>query len=137
MVESTVSFVVLVLLLFGIIEMGWMFRSKGILGNAARQAARSVAAGDSVTVAKQKANACADNLPNVAYTFTEGSVDTNGNFVATGSVRDDTTVSPSTNTALPGDLIQVTAQYNHHYLTGLIGKGTVSLQSQVVMQREQ
>jgi Flp pilus assembly protein TadG len=130
-----VSFVVLVILLFGIIEMGWLFRDKGMMSNAARQAARAAAAGDTPSVAKQKGLAAAVGL-GVTISLDKGSADSSGTFVSSGSLGTDQSQT-TMNDATPGQLIRATATYNHIYLTGVLGRKSDTLTSQVIMQREQ
>ena len=134
LVEMAISFLVLSVMVFGVIEMGFLFRDKGMLSNAARVAARSAANGDATTTAIQKATASAAGLsPTIKlYTVT---LDSSGN-VATSTALTDESTTPATNAAGSGTMIEAIASYKHYYLAGIMGQSYVPLQSVVVMQRE-
>lgn len=137
-VEFGLVLFVLSLLLFGIIEFGLLFRDKATLGQAAREAARSLSVGSSPTVATQRAISTATGL-----TITSSMValkyqtpDSSGNVTATGWTT--MTNTSTTNPAASGDLVQVTITYSHQFVTSFVvnGSRTKNITSTMVMRKE-
>ena len=134
LVEFALCASLLLLLLFGILDVGLLLGDRAALGAAAREAARSLAVGDAPGVATNRAIA-ASNLPltSANITLTESVPDANGN--PTGWVTVGTNAGQ--NDAASGDFVCATATYNHPLITSLVfAGGTKALTASLMMRRE-
>jgi Flp pilus assembly protein TadG len=134
-VETAFSIVVLIVLLFGIINMGMVFHDQASITNAARETARSLAVGDTIETAQTRAASASSGLCSGSSnpcTFTLQSKPDSAQSYST--VADDS--SGTTNTANKGDLIQVRIAYQDPFLGAFSGGGTKQLKSVVDMRRE-
>lgn len=130
LVEFALVAGLLCLLLFGIIEMGLIFQDQALLGASAREAARSVAVGHTISEASGTAVSAGAGLAitpgNVAL---EKSVD-GQSWAALGD-------APPNNNAAVGDLVRATVTYAHPLITGYVFSGTYkTLTAKMVMRRE-
>lgn len=148
----------LFLILFGIIEMGLMFKDKAILSQAAREASRSLGVGSRPGIALQRAETSAAGLgltwppPQASdstaqvgsatssgyalITLTKTTPDASGNpttWSAVGVSLDNSTV----NDASAGDLVKATITYNHPLVSSFVfSTGFKTEGASVVMRRE-
>ena len=125
----------LVLILFGLLEMGLLLGDQATVDQAAREAVRSLAVGSAPSVAANRAITAATGL-----TLTGANVqlqrshpDANGNPTSWVTVG----VSGTGNDATTGDFVRATITYNHPLLTSLVFTGgTRTLTAALVMRRE-
>lgn len=96
MVEFAIIFPILILILVGIIEFGFMFSGYLTLTNASRETARSISLGANDASAIQRAN---DSIVNLDQTHLI------------------VTISPVESLRAQGDLVTVTLTYNYEFLT--------------------
>jgi Flp pilus assembly protein TadG len=133
-VEFALCASLLVLLLFGIMDVGLLLGDRAALGTAAREATRSLAVGSTPSVATNRAIA-ASGLPltgaNVA--LAESVPDASGSpttWVTVGT-------SGTQNDAASGDFVRATVTYAHPLVTSLVFPGaTKTLTASLVMRRE-
>ena len=130
LVEFALVAGLLCLLLFGIIEMGLIFQDQALLGASAREAARSVAVGHTISEALSTAVSAGAGLAitpgNVAL---EKSAD-GQSWAALGD-------APPNNNAAVGELVRATVTYAHPLVTGYVFSGTrKTLTAKMVMRRE-
>jgi Flp pilus assembly protein TadG len=123
LVEFAVVFPIFILVLFGVIEFGFMLYSQMTVSNAAREAARvSVVDPDPCSIqdlANATARAAASGL-NATYLTVTGAV------ASTGSPANCTT-------AKQGDSVTVTVQYTYHTFFPLFFGATFSQSQKVQM----
>lgn len=134
LVEFALVSGLLMVLLFGIVEMGLIFKDQATLGQAAREAARSASLGSPTGVVVSRAQTAASGiaLPS-GNVLLEKSADGGSSWVALG----DTQASPVTNNANASDFVRATITYDHPLVTTLILPGTVkTLTARLVMRRE-
>ena len=123
LVEFAVVFPIFILILFGIIEFGFMLYSQMTVSNAAREAARvSVVDPDPCSIqdlANATARAAASGL-NTTYLTVTGAVASTG--------------SPATcSNAKQGDMVTVTVNYTYHTFFPLFFGATFSEKQQIQM----
>jgi Flp pilus assembly protein TadG len=133
LVEFVFVVFLLIVLIFGIIEVSLIMKDQAIVAQAAREAARSASVGSQPSVATQRAITSATGLSlNNANVLLEKSAD-NGQSWTTLQ----TTGSPVTNNAVVGDLVRAKVTYSHALVTGFIYSGkNRQLTSTVIMRRE-
>jgi Flp pilus assembly protein TadG len=132
----------LILLLLGIIEFGWLVHNQLQVANAAREGARSAALGD--PVAKIRQRTIAAGYPAIPSSCTgttaDCSIELKWSNQEDGSDNYPNTVSDSSDgtvNAVPArKLIRVTVNVPYHSLTGLTNFLNRSLTGVVVMRRE-
>lgn len=131
LVEFALVSALLCLLLFGIIEMGLLFQDQAEVSQAAREAARSAAIGDSTATAKGHAVSAGVGLSLVSGSVTlETSADSGTTWAALGD-------SGTANSAATGSLIRATVAYAHPLVTSYVfAGGHKTLTSKMVMRRE-
>jgi Flp pilus assembly protein TadG len=133
LVEFVFVMFLLIILIFGIIEVSLVMKNQATVAQAAREAARSASVGSQPNVANQR-----------AITTATGITLHNNNVVLEKSTNNgqswttlQTTGSPVTNDAAVGDLVRATVTYTHSLVTGFIySGGSKQLTSTVVMRRE-
>ncbi len=143
-VELALVAPLLLFLLMGIIEFGLLFEDYMLLKNAAREGARTGAAGDSTTAIVARVESAASQLPAGQLTiiqqygvYNEGS----WTWYTLGDVSSD---EGMTNDAPAGALIKVEVSYPHHLLAaGIVpgledepGSGTINLTATASFRRE-
>ena len=130
LVEFALVGALLCLLLFGIVEVGLIFSDQTQVGAAAREAARSLAVGQTTQTARTGALAAGVGLSPSATTITlEGSAD----GVLWAALGD----TGSANSAAAGTLIRATVTYRHPLVTSFVFAGTTrTLTARLVMRRE-
>jgi Flp pilus assembly protein TadG len=134
LVEFALVSGLLMALLFGIVEMGLIFKDQATLGQAAREAVRSASLGSPTNVVVSRAQTAASgiSLP-VGSMLLEKSADSGGSWIALG----DTSASPAANNANAGNFVRATITYDHPLVTTLIFPGSVkTLTARLVMRRE-
>lgn len=131
LVEFALVSALLLLLLFGIIEMGLLFQDQAELAQAAREAARSAAVGDPTTTVKGRAASAGVGLTLPAGNVVlEKSTDNGATWAALGD-------SGTANNAATGNLVRVTVTYSHPLVTSYVfSGGSKTLMSKMVMRRE-
>ena len=125
----------LLLILFGLIEMGLLLGDQATLDEAAREAARSLAVGSAPSVATNRGLTAANGLPltGTNISLQRSHPDANGNATAWVTVG----VSGTNNDATTGDFVRATITYAHPLLTSLVFPGgTKTLTAATVMRRE-
>lgn len=135
LVEFALCASLLLLILFGLIEMGLLLGDQATLAEAAREAARSLAVGSAPAVAANRAINAAPGLPltSANIVLDESAPDGSGNptswtTVGTGATGND---------AVTGDFVRATVTYNHPLITSLLFTGgTKTLTASLVMRRE-
>jgi Flp pilus assembly protein TadG len=143
LVESIFGVIVLLIFIFGIVELGWYYRDASALNTFARNYARDLSAGMTTSQAMTEiennnhVSATSLLLQNgltdasfSAYYSTDGGV----TFPATQTVTNDS--SGAKNSVWPGSLVMVTINYSHSRMTGLFGSGLVPMQSSSIMIRQ-
>ena len=120
----------LLLLLFGIIELGLLFGDQTLVGAAARESVRSAAVGDPTATAKSHAVSGGVGLPlSAANVVLEKSTD--------GAVWTALGDSGANNNAVTGNFVRATVTYSHPLVTSYIFSGTTkTLTAKLVMRRE-
>jgi len=131
LVEFALVSALLLLLLFGIIEMGLLFQDQAELGQAAREAARSASVGDSTVNVRIRAAATGVGLTLLAGNVVlEKSIDGGATWAALGDTG-------GANNAVTGSLVRVTLTYSHPLVTSYVfSGGTKTLTAKMVMRRE-
>lgn len=134
LVEFALVSGLLMVLLFGIVEMGLIFKDQATLGQAAREAARSASLGSPTGVVVSRAQTAASGISLASgNVLLEKSADNGSSWVALG----DTQASPVTNNANSGDFVRATLTYDHPLVTTLVFPGSVkTLTARLVMRRE-
>lgn len=130
LVEFALVGALLCLLLFGIVEVGLIFSDQTQVSAAAREAARSLAVGETTANARSRATAAGVGLsPSAATVTLESSL--NGTvWTALGDAG-------SANTAPAGSLVRATVTYRHPLVTSFVFAGTTrTLTARLVMRRE-
>jgi Flp pilus assembly protein TadG len=131
---------VLMLILLGIMEFGWLTHNQLVVANAAREGARLAAVGKPTATIQAR-------IINQAKPVTVTNDDIKlesalqpvpaSNDPAWGSwPPDDATASPSENGVKSGNLVRITVTLNHHALTGLPGFNNRVINASVSMVRE-
>ncbi len=120
-VEFALVVPVLLALLIGIMEFGWLAKNTMTLSSAAREGARAAAVGKTTQAVSDIITRYSNPI---ALTGSQGSI-TLQQCDATGSncstwPGDDTTVSPARNGVTPPNMVRVTLMSRHHSLTGFI-----------------
>lgn len=131
LVEFVFVMSLILMLLFGIVEVGLLMRDQAIVAQAAREAARSAAVGSQPSVVTSRAINTATGL-----TLQSGNV-TLEKSTNNGQAWTTLQTSGTSNDAVTGNLVRATVTYNHPLVTGLIySGGTKQVRSQVIMRRE-
>ena len=135
LVEFAICAGLLVLILFGLIEMGLLLGDQATLDQAAREAVRSLAVGSTPSVATNRAIAAATGV-----TLTSANVQLQRSQPGRQRQPDglgDGRDSGTKNDAATGDFVRATITYNHPLLTSLVFTGgTKTLTAALVMRRE-
>lgn len=142
MVEMALCLVILIPIVIGIIEFGWLLKNINQLNNAAREGARAAAVGRTTTDIKlrvgnmSKPLVIVDSLGNVTTgTITLTYSDDNGTTYS--KTLSDTTTVPPTNNALGSNLIKVQVDAVNPSLTSFFPYLTNKpIQGFAVMRRE-
>lgn len=114
-VEMAIVAPILIFLLFGIIEVGWLLKDDLILGSACREAARAAAVGRTTTEITTTARAAASSLNAAAITVGSEYLDpTTATWVTL------TNTAEGRNSAPVGCQIKVTLTYPHDLVCGPI-----------------
>ncbi len=134
LVEFALCASLLLLLLFGILDVGLLLGDRAALGAAAREAARSLAVGSAPSVATNRAIAVSGlPLTGANVSLTESAPDAGGNPTAWVTVG----TSGGGNDAISGDFVRATVTYDHPLITSLVfAGGTKTLTASLVMRRE-
>ncbi|MEO7716532.1 MAG: TadE/TadG family type IV pilus assembly protein [Capsulimonas sp.] len=140
LVESIFGVIVLLIFIFGIVELGWYYRDASTLNTFARDYARDLSTGmpsersRTEIINNNHVSATSLLLQNgltdasfSAYYSTDGGV----TFPATQIVTDDS--SGAKNSVVTGSLVMVTINYSHSRMTGLFGSGLVPMQSSSII----
>lgn len=142
-VEFALVLPLLLTLLFGIIEMGFLFKDQLTLQQAAREGVRSVAVGKTLAEVDARITSSATTLKTSSLTYTKMyrtyNAGTWSGWVTLGNKADGTT-----NNAPQGAQVRVQCDYIHPFLTGalfarLIGKPgatQMTLHAEMIMRRE-
>lgn len=137
-VEMAIIAPLLILLLFGIIEMGLLLRSSLVLGSACREATRVAGLGRSVTAITSMAHSTASTLNTATITVQMDYLDP-----ATGQWLPLTDTGEGGNCAPVGSQVRVALSYPHVLVCGPItavlaggGEGVRVLHSNLIMTRE-
>ncbi len=137
-VEMALVMPVLLILVFGIIEVGLLFNSVVLLKSGAREGCRSAAIGASTAEIAEKAQSACTSLsssPTITSWY-RGAGETEWSLLT------DTTQGEQTVNAAPaGSEVRVTLQYDHTLVASnlfptLGESGVLTLQSSIVMRRE-
>ncbi len=130
LVEFALVGALLCVLLFGIVEVGLIFSDQTQVGAAAREAARSLAVGETTATARSRAAAAGVGLSPSATTVTLESSPNGTVWTALGDTG-------SANNALTGMLVRATVTYRHPLVTSFVFTGTTrTLTARLVMRRE-
>ena len=131
LVEFALVSSLLCLLLFGIIEIGFLLGDQSLVSAAAREAARAAAAGEAMASAKSRGVLGGTG---VSLTPANVALETSADGGATWTALGD---SGTGNSAVSGSLVRATVTYSHPLTTGLIFSGSVrTLTARLVMRRE-
>lgn len=143
-VEFALVLPLLLSLLFGIIEFGFVFKDQLSLQQAAREGARVAAVGRGVSEIDARITGCATGLSLDRLTYTKSwRTYANGVWSAWTSLADRTDGSGD-NDAPQGAQVRVTCTYTHNLLTGPLfarligrpGESTMGLRAEMVIRRE-
>ena len=140
--EMAIVAPILILLLFGTMEMGLLFRDSLVLNSACREAARVAALGGRTADVTARAQAAATTLVASNVTDTQQyrtySAGTWGSWTNLANTGDGTA-----NNAPSGAQIRITLTYPHELCTGSLfaslanpGTSTVTVRGNMVMMRE-
>lgn len=131
LVEFALVASLLCLLLFGIIEMGLIFQDQALVSEAAREAARSAAVGNTTLSSQTAAVRAGAGLAMTTGNITlEKSADGGQTWAALGDAG-------TANNAVTGALIRATVTYAHPLVTGFVFTGSSkTLTAKMVMRRE-
>jgi Flp pilus assembly protein TadG len=134
LVEFALCASLLLLLLFGILDVGLLLGDRASLGAAAREGARALAVGDTPSDATNRAIAVSGlPLTSANVALTESIPDANGNptvWVTVGT-------NAGQNDATSGDFVCATVTYDHPLITSLVFTGgTKTLTASLMMRRE-
>lgn len=142
LIEFAVIVPVLLVMLLGMIEFGWMTKNRLQLANAVREGARAAALGKSTTNVEDLVRNRCTGIPGASTQLTvtiqrDDNDESNGyNYnIAVGNKAADSSGNVY-NDALSGSLIQVTGSLPHVSLTGLPFSTGKTLRVSVVMRRE-
>jgi Flp pilus assembly protein TadG len=142
-VEMALVLPVLIVLLFGIIEFGLVFKDRMVLSTASREATRIAALGRPVAEVISRGKEAASTLTVTSLTVTpEYRTYSAGAYTAWQALAN--APSGTTNTAPTLAQVRVTMSYPHHLVTGslfagILGDGGTSIKTlttSVVMTRE-
>jgi Flp pilus assembly protein TadG len=134
LVEFVFVIFLLIILLFGIIEVGMLMKDRAIVAQAAREAARSASVGSQPSVANQRARNTATGITIPTNNITLERSSNNGESWTTLQTTGTTQV---TNDAVVGELVRATVTYTHPLITSFIySGGSKVLTSTVTMRRE-
>jgi Flp pilus assembly protein TadG len=134
LVEFALCATLLMLLLFGVLDIGLALGDRAALGEAARAAARSLSLGSRPSIAMNSAIS-ASGLPLTSANFmlertTPDAAGNPGAWVTIGT-------EDGQNDASVGDLVQATVTYDHPLITSLIfSGGALPLTASLAMRRE-
>lgn len=140
LVEFALLIPVLMLVLLGIMEFGWLTFNQLTVANAAREGARMAAVGKTTSTiqarvinqAKPVAVTTADiKLESAAQPVPASNDPSWGSWPG-----DDTTVTPAENAVKSGNLVRITVKIRHHALTGIPGFNNRDINAAVAMVRE-
>ena len=131
LVEFALVSGLLLLLLFGIIEMGLIFSDQVTLAQAAREAARSASLGSATSTVITRTENTASGLSLSSGNITlEKSADNGTTWTTLGNIG-------TVNDAVTGNMVRATITYSHPLVTSLVfSGGAKTLKTQMVMQRE-
>ncbi len=141
-VEMAIVAPILIILLFGTIEMGLLFKDALTLNSACREAARVAAVGARTADITARARAAATTLNASLITVTQEYRTYTGGVWSAWMTLGDSVVTP-TNDAPSGAQIRITLTYPHPLVTGALfqsladpGTSTVTVRASMVMMRE-
>ena len=132
LVEFTISVSLLFLLMFGIIEVGLLFKNQATISQAAREASRSASLGSTTATCKARAvNTSAVTITTAAVTLDKS---TDGG--TTWSTLGDN-AGVTANNGVAGNLVRATVTYASPLVSSYIFSGTTrTLTAKVVMNHE-
>jgi Flp pilus assembly protein TadG len=142
-VETAMVLPALIAMLFAIMETGMLVNSVAIVRNAAREACRAGAVGQSTTQITSHVTTVCTRLSGTPTVTSEYRTFSTGSGTWSGwSTLTNATVSGTVQNAAPtGAQIRVTVAYTHHLITNLLSKGvggrtTVPVTAAIIMRRE-
>jgi len=136
LVEFSIVAILLLVLAFGVIEMGFLMKDYLTLNQAAREGARSAALGWSTTMIKQRVQSAAVGMTVVIddihlIKWPEGTTPptdwSSWLTLGDGSVYND---------AAAGDYVRTHVEYEHRWITKIILSAPIKIKSDMVMRRE-
>lgn len=135
LIEFALIVPVLLAVVMGIIEFGWLVRSQLMIANAAREGARYAAVGKQTNDIIARINGMASGVPGAPGSLT---ITIKRNDGANGTTYDTTVGNTGTmNNAPTGSMIQVLVRAPNRSLTGLFPfLNNRTVQAAVVMRRE-
>ncbi len=141
LVELALVVPVLLSILLGIIDFGWLERNTLIIANAAREGVRAAALGQPTSNITSRI--CTSGAPalqcDAVGNITNGSIlmeqaaPVGSPLVYTPWLGDVATGSTQTNSVPPGNYVRITVTYNHRSITGLFSR---AVSVPVIMRRE-
>ena len=132
LVEFTISVSLLFVLMFGIIEVGLLFKNQATISQAAREASRSASLGSTVSVCKTRAI----NTSTVTLTTADIALDKSADAGVTWSTLGDNGTATANNGAV-GNLVRCTVTYASPLVSSYIFSGTTrTITAKVVMNHE-
>jgi hypothetical protein len=135
LVEFALIVPVLLAMLLGIIEFGWLAKNHLVLANAAREGARAASLGKTTTEIQDRVNSACATLPDIANRLTinlQRDDSATSGYSYTIALGD----SGGKNDAPTGSMIRVQLVYQHRSLTNFIPFLNKTLTISVVMRRE-
>jgi len=150
MVEMAIVTPILVLFLFGILEMGLLIKDYPGISQAAREGVRTAAVGSTLATIDTRIDSSAPTIDTTQLTwqgFWRDYNESTGTWDATWSPLLDTgTGADVRNDAPPGAQVKISVEYPHHLLTGALfshladdpvnNPRIVKLHANLVMRRE-
>jgi Flp pilus assembly protein TadG len=148
MVEMAIVTPILVLLLFGILEMGLLIKDYLGISQAAREGVRTAAVGSTLATIDARIKSSAptiDTTQLIWQGFWRNYNESSGTWDATWSPLQDTgTGADVRNDAPPGAQVKISVTYPHQLLTGAIfahladptNPGVMTVRANLVMRRE-
>lgn len=121
LVEFALIVPVLLAMLMGIIEFGWLVKTQLTVANAAREGIRYAALGNSSSNVRLRIENSATTLsPAItdSQITLEQTSDTTSSTPTYYAWPADTTATPPKNGITPGNFVRITVRYPHHQLTG-------------------
>jgi Flp pilus assembly protein TadG len=135
LIEFALIVPILIVMLLGIIEFGWLVKNHLTVANATREGARVASLGKTIPEIQARIKSSAQPIDSNTLTITlERSGDKGATY--TGFPADNTSVDPDENGVQSGDLIRVTVKVPHTSLTNLPFMSNKVIEVAVTMVRE-